>query len=50
MTADTIQNKITELRELIENAQDNNELAELDNELEVLQLALIEIEENIVVS
>lgn len=46
MTTQTILNRITELHELIENAQDNNELAELDNELEVLQLALIEIEEN----
>jgi hypothetical protein len=46
MTTETIQKRITELHELIENAQDNNELAQLDNELEIMQLALIEMEEN----
>ena len=44
MTIETINNRIVKVCEAIEVAQDNNELARLDNELEELELLKIEME------
>lgn len=44
MTLDTINNRIVAICQAIEIAQDNNELARLDNELEELELLKIEME------
>lgn len=44
MTIETINNRIAQISEAIEIAQDNNELARLDNELEELELLKIEME------
>ena len=44
MTIETINKRILEVCEAIEIAQDNNELARLDNELEELELLRLDIE------
>lgn len=44
MNIDTINNRIVSICEAIEIAQDNNELARLDNELEELELLKIDLE------
>ena len=44
MNAETINNRILIIGRAIEESQDNNELARLDNELEQLELLKIEME------
>ena len=44
MTTETINNRILIIGRAIEESQDNNELARLDNELEQLELLKIEME------
>lgn len=44
MNIDTINNRIAAICQAIEIAQDNSELARLDNELEELELLKIEME------
>jgi hypothetical protein len=44
MNIETINERILKINEAIEVAQDNNELARLDNELEELALLKIELE------
>lgn len=44
MTIKTIDNRIQQINKAIEEAQDNNELANLDHKLEELELLKIELE------
>ena len=44
MNIETINNRILKINEAIEIAQTDKELADLDNQLEILELARIEME------